>query len=73
MVVPKALFTLAGKLISRIILGKHVTERMRNPHAVSASAQKSRGPIYHMVSASLEKVTVWSRRKPAATHALVMN
>jgi hypothetical protein len=46
------------------------TLKMKKPQVISAQAQKRRGPMRYMLSASLAKVTVWERRKQAATEAL---
>ncbi|PYH87362.1 hypothetical protein BO71DRAFT_489628 [Aspergillus ellipticus CBS 707.79] len=44
--------------------------KMKNPQVISAQAQKRRGPIMYILSASLAKDTVCARRKQAAIEAL---
>lgn len=67
---PRASLTLVGSFDSAISLGKQGTLKMKNPAVISAHAQKSRGPIKYILSASWEKEIVWARRKQAAIQAL---
>lgn len=67
---PRALLTFRGSPDSITILERHGILKMKKPQVISAQAQKRRGPMRNMLSASVAKVTVWARRKHAASEAL---
>lgn len=55
---PRASLNFLGSPDSAIILGRQGMLRMKNPHVISAHAQKRRGPMKYMLSVVLAKVTV---------------